>query len=68
MAISAEDEKLKALVKAAVIDAFEEQRELVKDIVIEAMEDLALERAIKDGLNTDSIPRDEVFKLFEKTP
>ena len=37
MAISTEDEKFKELVKAALIDVLEERRDLVKDILVEAI-------------------------------
>ncbi|HZE62946.1 MAG TPA: hypothetical protein VE056_03665 [Pyrinomonadaceae bacterium] len=68
MAISTEDEKLKELVKAAVIDVLEERRDFVKDILVEAIEDLALDKAITQGLTSDPISRDEVFELLEKAP
>ena len=57
--------KLKELLKSAVIEALEERRDLIKGIVEEAIEDLALASAIERGLNTDSASRDEVFALLE---
>ncbi len=66
MAISTDDEKLKELVKAAVIDVLEERRDFVKDILVEAMEDMALDKAITQGLTSDPISRDEIFELLEK--
>jgi predicted Zn-dependent protease with MMP-like domain len=68
MAISTEDEKLKELVKAALIDVLEERRDLVKDILVEAIEDMALGKAISQGLSSDPISRNEVLELLEKTP
>lgn len=68
MAISTEDEKLKELVKAAVIDVLEERRDFVKDILVEAIEDMGLDKAITQGLTSDPISRDEVFELLEKAP
>ena len=68
MAISIEDEKFKELVKAALIDALEERRDLVKDIFVEVIEDMALGKAIAEGLRTDPIPRNEILGLLEKTP
>ena len=68
MAISIEDEKFKELVKAALIDALEERRDLVKDIFVEVIEDMALGKAIAEGLGTDPIPRNEILALLEKTP
>jgi predicted Zn-dependent protease with MMP-like domain len=68
MAISTEDEKFKELVKAALIDVLEERRDLVKDILVEALEDMALGKAISQGLGSDPIPRNEILELLEKTP
>jgi hypothetical protein len=68
MAISTEDEKFKELVKAALIDVLEERRDLVKDILVEAIEDMALGKAISQGLGSDPIPRNEILELLEKTP
>ncbi|MDQ1638502.1 MAG: hypothetical protein QOF62_1841 [Pyrinomonadaceae bacterium] len=68
MAISTEDEKFKELVKAALIDVLEERRDLVKDILVEALEDMALGKAISQGLGSDPIPRNEIIELLEKTP
>ena len=59
--------KLKELLKSAVIEALEERRDLIKGIVEEAIEDLALASAIERGLNTDPASRDEVFALLENT-
>lgn len=44
MATSIDQAKLKDLLKAAVVEALHEHRDLVKDIVEEAMEDVALTR------------------------
>lgn len=65
MATSIDEGKLKELLKAAVIEALEERRDLVKDMVEEAMEDIALARAIEEGLGGKSVSRDEVFALLE---
>jgi hypothetical protein len=53
------------MLKAAVIEALEERRDLVKDIIEEAMEDIALARAIEEGVGSNSVSRDEVFSLLE---
>jgi hypothetical protein len=60
------DEKdLKNLLKAAVAEALEEQRALVKEIVEEAIEEIALARAIDEGLETKPATREEVFHILE---
>jgi len=66
MATAAIDEKkLRSIVKSAMADAFEENRELMQDIVHEAIEDLALARAIEQGLKTKSATRKKVFSILE---
>lgn len=67
MATSIDEGKLKELLKAAVIEALEERRDLVKEIVEEAMEDIALARAIEEGVGGESVSRDEVFALLESS-
>ena len=66
MATAAIDEKkLRSIVKSAMADAFEENRELMQEIVHEAMEDLAVARAIEQGLRTKSASRKKVFSILE---
>ena len=60
-----DEEELKELLKAAVVEALKEQRDLVRDIVEEALEDIALARAIEQGLKSESVLRSEVFAIFE---
>lgn len=60
-----DEEKLKDLLKSALVEALSEQRDLVQEIVEEALEDIALARAIEQGLGSDSISRDEVFAILE---
>jgi hypothetical protein len=65
MAATFDEEKLKDLLKTALVEALEENRELVQDIVEEAMEDFAMTRAIEQGLTSKPISRDEVFAILE---
>ncbi len=57
--------ELKDLLKAAVAEALEEQRALVKEIVEEAIEEIALARAIDEGLETKPTTREEIFHILE---
>ena len=63
MATSIDETKLKDLLKAAMVEAIHEHRDLMKDIVEEAMEDIALTRAIDEGLRSKSVPREEVLAI-----
>jgi hypothetical protein len=60
-----DEEKLKALMKSALVEALEEHRDLVREIVEEALEDIALARAIERGLGSQSVSRDEIFTILE---
>ncbi|HEX3128854.1 MAG TPA: hypothetical protein VH394_16095 [Thermoanaerobaculia bacterium] len=63
---SIEEERLKELLKTAIVEVFEERRELLLDVFEEALEDVALVHAIEEGERSSFVSRDEVFKLFER--
>jgi hypothetical protein len=63
-----DEERLKALLKAAVVEALEERRELVRDILEEAIEDIALARAIEEGAATKTVEAAEVYKILDCQP
>ncbi|MGH9425120.1 MAG: hypothetical protein ACRD2L_02275 [Terriglobia bacterium] len=63
--VTFEEEKLKDLLKTALAEALEEQRDLVRDIVEEAVEDIALARAIEQGVGSEPVARDEIFAILE---
>ena len=65
MEASMNQDQLKALIKTSLIEVLEERRDLFLDAVEEALEDLALVRAIEEGEGSDLIEREEVFKLLE---
>jgi hypothetical protein len=65
MATTIDEAKLKDMLKTAVVEALREHRDLVKDIVEEAMEEIALTRAIDEGLRSESVPREEVLAILE---
>jgi hypothetical protein len=67
MATPIDEAKLKQMLKSAVAEVFEERREFVKEIIEEAMEDIALARAIDEGAQTEMVKREAVFKILEST-
>lgn len=57
--------KLKEIFKQAIIEAIEEKKDMVHDMLVDAMEDLAMIHAIQQGENTGSASRKEVFDILE---
>lgn len=60
-----DDSKLKQLLKEAFIEAIEEKRNIFHDLIVEAVEDIALVRAIQEGENTETASKKEVFNMLE---
>lgn len=61
-----DEEKLKDLVKTALVEVLETRRELMLEIVEEAMEDFAFSRAIEQGILTKTVSREEIFAVLEE--
>ena len=61
-----DEAKLKKLLKAAVVEILEERRDLVRDAFAEAVEDLGMIQAIKEGSRSAPVSRDEVFHILRK--
>ncbi len=60
-----EEDKLKDLIKSALIEVLETRRDLLQEIVEEAMEDFAFSEAIKKGLESETVSREEVFAILD---
>jgi hypothetical protein len=61
MAASVDEEKLKELFKSALVEVLEERGDLVRELFAEALEDVALARAIGEGMQSATVSREEVF-------
>jgi hypothetical protein len=62
-----DDNKLKYLMKQAIIEVIEEKKEAVHDILVEVMEDVAMIRAIQEGEDSGNADRDEIFGILQGT-
>ena len=62
--VNLSEQALRAMVKQAVIEALEERRDLLRDVVAEELEDLALVDIIKQGRESEVIDREEVFSAL----
>lgn len=67
MATSIDEAKLKDLLKSAMAEVLDERREFVKEIIEEAMEDVALARAMDEGVDTDAVSRKEILTILESS-
>ena len=60
-----DDGKLKQLLKEALIEAIEEKKNVFYDLIVDAVEDIAMVRAIQEGENTETISKQEIFNILE---
>jgi hypothetical protein len=44
-----DEQRLKEVVKSAIVEVLEERKDLVREVIEEALEDAALARAIEEG-------------------
>jgi hypothetical protein len=65
MQISMDESKLKKLLKEAFIEALEERKDIFHDLVTEAIEDVALIRAIQEGEKTEPVSKKEILNILE---
>lgn len=56
---------LKKVFKDAILEMIEEKRSVFQDIIVEALEDIALSHAIDDGKNSGTSSRQEIFNILE---
>jgi len=64
MEASLNDAKLKALLKETLVELLEERREEFSDLLLEALEDMALSRAIREGEDTGLVDKKEILKII----
>jgi len=58
-------DELKCLLKSAIAEVLEERRDWMREIVEDALEEIALQRAIDEGLESPKVSREEVFAYLE---
>lgn len=59
---------LKETLKQALIETLQEQRDLVREVFAEVLEDFALSEAIREGQKTKRVSREEVFRVLRAKP
>jgi hypothetical protein len=60
------ENQLKELLKVALVEVLQEQKDLFSDLFAEAMEEIALAKAIEEGEMTELVSREAIFKILEQ--
>ena len=63
--ISIEKQDIKDLVKQAILELLEERQDLFSELFAEAVEDLGLINAIREGESTPDVSRSKVFSILD---
>ena len=67
MQTAMDDLQLKNALKTAFIEILQERPDLIRDVLKETFEDIALIHAIDEGSTTENISREEVFALLRRS-
>ncbi|HEV7397871.1 MAG TPA: hypothetical protein VGN86_15275 [Pyrinomonadaceae bacterium] len=65
MSTTIDETVLKNALKAALVEVLQENRGLLGDLIEEALEEIALTRAIEEGLTTESVTKHELMSVLE---
>jgi len=66
MSFSISDKKIKTLMKEVLVEMLEEKNDLFYDVVITAIEDVALANAITQGREDNFVDEDKITSLLGK--
>jgi hypothetical protein len=55
---------LKSIVKEVLHELLLQERETLTDVIYEVIEDIALAKAIEEGLDDENVSREEIFSLL----
>ena len=61
-----ESEQLKQIFKSAIVELVRENSSEVSALLSEIIEDIATEKAIAEGENTEIVSRESIFGLLER--
>jgi len=64
--LSLNETQLKDLMKSAILEIFEERRDLFQELIAEALEDIAIIKAIDEGKDSEPVSRDAIFAILEQ--
>ena len=59
--ITLDESKLKELLKTVITEVFQEHKALFSELIAEVLEEIAIEKAIREGENTELVNPDAIF-------
>lgn len=65
MELTISDDKTKELLTEILIKMMQDKRELFYDIVLEALEEVGLANAIREGRQNEFVAEAEIFEMLE---
>ena len=60
-----DEDKIKQLMKEALVETLQEQKDIFYDMIVEAIEDIAITRAIRKGADTKQVSKKEIFNILK---
>ncbi|MDI6790201.1 MAG: hypothetical protein QME44_05885 [Thermodesulfobacteriota bacterium] len=63
-----DEKKIKELMKEALVEVLEDRKEVLYGILSEAIEDVALVHAIREGEATGTVSKKEILDILEGRP
>ena len=66
--LNLDSDKIKQIFKSALVEVIQENQEVFSDLFAEIIEDIALERAIKEGEETEKVSREAIFNILQNKP
>ncbi|MEM6754247.1 MAG: hypothetical protein AAF630_14885 [Cyanobacteria bacterium P01_C01_bin.38] len=62
--LNLDSDQIKQIFKTALVEVIQENQEVFSDLFAEIIEDIALEKAIKEGEDTEIVSREAIFNIL----
>lgn len=67
MTLTIDEDKAKELLKEIVLELMDSQREVFYEIVLEALEEVGLANATREGRKNDFVSEEAIFSILDDT-
>lgn len=61
-----QQQALKPILKELLYELLTQEQDLLKDLIYEVIEDMAMANAIKEGIDSENVSREDIFSLLEE--